>query len=382
MSQQDAEIILSVAQGTFPLRRYPLQQRERLRAWDTADEYLLNTLAERSLPCDGSRLLIVNDSFGALAVALSQYHPYSLSDSWLCHTATRQNLRDNGMPEQTVRLLDPFSLPEEQLDLVLIKVPKTLALLEDELLRLAPLLGPQTQIIVAGMVRAMPSSLWKLLERLVGSTSTSLARKKAKLIEVTACRLSAQPQGRFPVCYTLEGTKHRLCNHASVFSRERLDIGTRLFLQHLPQGLGEKVVVDLGCGNGVVGLITAERNPQASLYFVDESFMAVASARENFHYNLGEGRKATFYVADALSDFERQSADLILCNPPFHQGSVVGDHIALRMFRQSRQVLRRGGELWVIGNRHLGYHRVLRRLFGNCEVVAANAKFVILRSHT
>ena len=40
------------------------------------------------------------------------------------------------------------------------------------------------------------------------------------------------------------------------------------------------------------------------------------------------------------------------------------------MFRESKQVLRRGGELWVIGNRHLGYHIQLKKLFGNCEVVA------------
>lgn len=34
----------------------------------------------------------------------------------------------------------------------------------------------------------------------------------------------------------------------------------------------------------------------------------------------------------------------------------------------------------MVGNRHLGYHVKLRRLFGNCEVVAANPKFVLLRA--
>jgi 16S rRNA (guanine1207-N2)-methyltransferase len=44
--------------------------------------------------------------------------------------------------------------------------------------------------------------------------------------------------------------------------------------------------------------------------------------------------------------------DLILCNPPFHQQNTIGSHIAMRMFKQARQVvLRSGGELWVIGNR-------------------------------
>jgi 16S rRNA (guanine1207-N2)-methyltransferase len=37
-------------------------------------------------------------------------------------------------------------------------------------------------------------------------------------------------------------------------------------------------------------------------------------------------------------------------------------------------------ELRVVGNRHLGYHLKLKKLFGNCETVAGNAKFVILKA--
>lgn len=378
MNAQAAETTLKVAQGSFHLRRLPLRKRELLRAWDAADEYLLNALAEQSLPQQGARTLIVNDSFGALAVALSPYRPQSISDSWLCHEATRSNLKANGMDADAVILLDSLSLPQGPLDLVLIKVPKTLALLEEQLLRLAPLLMPNTRVIVAGMVKGMPSSVWQLLERLWGPTTTSLASKKAKLIFVTPSRCGEVPESPYPSCYTLEGTSHRICNHANVFSRDSLDIGTRFFLQHLPHDLDGKDVIDLGCGNGVVGLVAAERNPAARLHFFDESFMAVASARQNFFHNLGEGREASFNVGDALDGVAADSADVVLCNPPFHQGSAVGDQIARRMFRQSRQVLRPGGELWVIGNRHLAYHQTLKKIFGNCELIASNKKFVVL----
>jgi 16S rRNA (guanine1207-N2)-methyltransferase len=50
------------------------------------------------------------------------------------------------------------------------------------------------------------------------------------------------------------------------------------------------------------------------------------------------------------------------------------------MFTGSRAALRPGGELWVVGNRHLGYHVKLKRVFGNCDVVASNPKFVVLRA--
>jgi 16S rRNA (guanine1207-N2)-methyltransferase len=50
------------------------------------------------------------------------------------------------------------------------------------------------------------------------------------------------------------------------------------------------------------------------------------------------------------------------------------------MFTGARRVLAPGGELWVVGNRHLGYHVKLRRLFGNCRLVASDPKFVVLRA--
>ncbi|EPJ35110.1 putative Ribosomal RNA large subunit methyltransferase G [Streptomyces afghaniensis 772] len=50
------------------------------------------------------------------------------------------------------------------------------------------------------------------------------------------------------------------------------------------------------------------------------------------------------------------------------------------MFSGARRALRPGGELWVIGNRHLGYHVKLRKLFGNSRLVASDPKFVVLKA--
>ena len=50
------------------------------------------------------------------------------------------------------------------------------------------------------------------------------------------------------------------------------------------------------------------------------------------------------------------------------------------MFQQARAALVAGGELWVVGNRHLAYHIKLKRLFSEVHQLAATAKFVILRA--
>lgn len=368
-----------VSQGEFVLNRLPKRPRELLRAWDAADEYLLDAFAQIVQPAADVRILILNDSFGALAVALSAFQPYAMSDSYLSQQATRLNLVENGLAKSSVNFLSSLDRLEGLFDIVLIKVPKTLALLEDQLIRLYPHLKPSAQVMVAGMVKALPPAVWKLLERLVGETTTLLAKKKARLI-------FAKPEERiiaanpYPVYYTLENTNYLIGNHANVFSRDSLDIGTRFFLQHMPVRQDAFDIIDLGCGNGLVGLIAAERSPTATVHFVDESFMAVASAQENFRRALGAKRKATFRVGDGLLNFEAASADVIFCNPPFHQQNTIGDQIAVSMFKESRRVLRTGGELWVIGNRHLDYYSSLKRLFGKCSTIATNGKFVICKA--
>ncbi len=171
-----------------------------------------------------------------------------------------------------------------------------------------------------------------------------------------------------------------MTNHANVFSSDSLDIGARLLLDNIPQDSKYTDIIDLGCGNGVIGLKAAQLNPHANVTCVDESYMAVASCEANAKLNLGTPEQLTATVTNCLDDVQHNSADLILCNPPFHQQAAITDHIAWQMFCDSKQVLRAKGQLIVIGNRHLGYDEKLRRLFGNVSVIAQNNKFVVYQS--
>jgi len=374
------EITLEVPQGVFELTRNTKHTPDALRAWDAADEYLLNHLSENDLLVDGVRILILNDSFGALAIALEEYSPVAISDSYLSQKVTRSNLIANKLSLDNVQMYSIMEFTQKSFDLVLIKVPKTLALLEYELIKLSENISPSTQVILAGMLKVLPRSVWEICERILGPTTTSLAKKKSRLIFISPDKNIKNTENPYPVCYQLENTSYEICNHANVFSRDSLDIGTRFFLQHIPSNTNANRIIDLGCGNGVVGIIAAERNKCSKLCFVDESFMALASAEQNFLAAFSQQREAEFVSADGLSSFESGSTDLILCNPPFHQQQTVGDHIAQKMFKESLRVLNKGGELRVIGNRHLGYHVSLKRLFGNVKQVAANSKFVIFTS--
>jgi len=364
--------------GQFKLLRLPQRKRELLRAWDAADSLLLQSLSDENIPLH--RALICNDSFGAVAVALHRSQPISWSDSWLAHQACRNNLQHNDVDEKAVEYLDSLSLPEKGVQLVIIKVPKTLALLEYQLLRIKPLLTPSSRVLVAGMVKNMPASVWTLLEKIIGPSTTGRAVKKSRLIQVTPDMNIKLPVNPYPVSWPLDDTDFTMINHANVFSRDKLDIGARFMLEHLPETEGEGQIIDLGCGNGLLGLMAASQNARASVHFVDESYMAIASARENMLQLDRDLQQFSFHCSDGLNDFATDSADLILCNPPFHQSHSIGDTVARGMFQQAAAVLRPDAELWVVGNHHLGYQKLLKNWFATVKLIASNRKFVILRA--
>ncbi|MFE2101486.1 MULTISPECIES: methyltransferase [unclassified Streptomyces] len=369
--------------GEFELSRFPEDPRDRLRAWDASDAYLLRHLAEEGVPITGT-VVVVGDRWGALVTALARHRPTQITDSFLSQEATRANLARAGVEPGAVGLLTTQDPPPERVDVLLVRVPKSLALLEDQLLRLAPAVHAGTVVVGTGMVKEIHTSTLQLFERILGPTRTSLARQKARLIFCTPDPALERPANRWPYSYALpEGvgavSGRTVVNHAGVFCADRLDIGTRFFLEHLPAGTRGARVVDLGCGNGVVGTAVAVADPQAEVLFVDESFQAVASAEATYKAN-GVPGHAEFRVGDGLAGVAPGSVDLVLNNPPFHSHQATTDATAWRMFAGAKRALRPGGELWVIGNRHLGYHVTLKRLFGNSRLVASDPKFVVLKA--
>ncbi|MFC8362229.1 methyltransferase [Streptomyces griseorubiginosus] len=369
--------------GELALTRFPEDPRDRLRAWDASDEYLLRHLAAERLALSGT-VVVVGDRWGALVTALAAHRPVQITDSFLGQEATRANLARAGVEPGGVRLLTTQDPPPERIDVLLVRVPKSLALLEDQLLRLAPAVHADTVVVGTGMVKEIHTSTLRLFERILGPTRTSLAEKKARLIFCTPQPLLERPANPWPYGYALPDgvgavSGRAVVNHAGVFCADRLDIGTRFFLQHLPAGRGAQRIVDLGCGNGVVGTAVALDNPEAEVLFVDESFQAVASAEGTYKANGAPGR-AEFRVGDGLTGVPDSSVDVVLNNPPFHSHQATTDATAWRMFAGARRALRPGGELWVVGNRHLGYHVKLRKLFGNSRLVAGDPKFVVLKA--
>ena len=386
----------------FSLIRYPEKhQHVSLQAWDSADELVIEhveaLLSDNECTVNSHKqMMLFNDDFGALGCWFAHLSPLWVSDSYIALRSLQENLANNHLltdhadsatlPITALTSVDSLTFtPAEIPSVIVIKVPRALALLEQQLIDIQRYITPDTKVIATGKVKAITKSVLGLFEKYVGPTTTSLAKKKSRLIFATPRETQANTSSPFPTRWQCKGTTGislTLDNLANVFSRQSLDIGARIMLEHMTVSAND-VVVDLGCGNGVLGVNALSLAPDCKVIFVDESYMALESARLNVLNNFPDKIDQCEFVASnclesLLNRTNTPAVTKVLCNPPFHQQNAITDHIAWQMFTDSRALLVKSGHLVVVGNRHLDYHIKLKKLFGGAKVLASDKKFVIL----
>lgn len=168
----------------------------------------------------------------------------------------------------------------------------------------------------------------------------------------------------------------RLATGSGTFARAGLDAGSALLIERARFSATSRVL-DLGCGWGALGCFCASFESQSRVWMCDINRRAVllahSNARENDLTNItawrGDGAEA------ARADF----FDVVLCNPPIRAGNAV----IARLFDDAQRVLKSGGALWVVIRTAQGaksWQRRLREQFGNCETIAIESGYRILKS--
>ena len=141
-----------------------------------------------------------------------------------------------------------------------------------------------------------------------------------------------------------------------VFAWDRIDAGTALLAQILPPLKG--VGADLGCGYGALSTVVLRSPAIASLRLVDLDRRAVEAARRNV-----EDPRASFEWADARDLAQNGDLDFIVMNPPFHDGGAEDRRLGQAFIRKAAGMLKKGGVLWLVANRHLPYEAELGEAF-------------------
>ena len=87
---------------------------------------------------------------------------------------------------------------------------------------------------------------------------------------------------------------------------------------------------------------------------------------------------ARFFWFDLTAETPRDHYDLIVMNPPFHEGHAADHSLGAGMIRMAAKSLKSGGRLLMVANRGLPYEPVLKDAFKESGEVCRNARFKVL----
>lgn len=160
-----------------------------------------------------------------------------------------------------------------------------------------------------------------------------------------------------------------------VFSRDGLDVGSQLLISTLtPHTKGK--VLDVGCGAGVLAAVLASHSPKVRLTLCDVSAPAIEASRATLAANGFEG---DVFASNVFSEVTGRF-DMIISNPPFHDGLQTSLEAAQTLIRGAVRHLNSGGELRIVANAFLPYPTVLDETFGFHEVIAQTGRFKVYRT--
>ena len=213
-----------------------------------------------------------------------------------------------------------------------------------ELFELADHMREGAVLLVVTARRRGSARQLKTLDRMFGAAEVAhrsgsavvLRAVRGPVVRATADATTAAP--------TVEAALigHDLCFETGVglFSKSRIDDGTRLLLEALPREHGWRDVLDLGCGYGPIGIAVASRWPLVRVVMADIDPLAVRAARINAQTN-GVDDRCEVCVSDGIAALTDRRFDAVLSHLPTH----VPRSTLRRLIGESQSVLRPGGEL-------------------------------------
>ncbi len=355
----------------------------------TTGEQLLLDVAADEVPRP-TRIAVLDDDTGALTVrvierfgdASVRVHCDLLSAEQRVRSAVSEGTGGGRADVEVCPALG--SALDDRTDLVLTNLPKSLAALDELAQQVAAIADPQVRLLGLGRVKHMSRSMNDALSRSFGGVRASRGRGKYRVL-IAAEPLTGSAPGsgsgaeRFPRRARDADLDLIVCAHGAAFAGPKIDRGTRLLLSSRDDWPAAEAVVDLGCGTGVLAVVAARLNPGATVIGTDDSAAACASARASAEAN-GLAEQISIERADGLSARPAASADLILCNPPFHLGTAKDSAPALAMLADARRVLRPDGELWTVFNTHLPYRQALRAAVGSTQIVRQDDSYMVTRT--
>lgn len=263
-----------------------------------------------------------------------------------------------------------------EVDILVLYWPKAKKEAAYLLAMLLPRLALGTEIIVVGENRSGIKSIEKLFTIYGNMTKYDAARRCSFYHGIYQHQAKPFVLKEWFSHYTMQHKESSLAIYAlpGVFSQSELDFGSRLLLENLPLLSGK--VLDVGCGAGVLGAVTAKLNPNIELHLCDVNALALRSTEETLKANQ---LNANVFASDVYSHVENQY-HFIISNPPFHSGLDTNYQAAEKLISQAKTHLTANGQLWIVANRFLPYPNLIEHTFGQCTTKQQTNKFSVYQA--
>ena len=285
--------------------------------------------------------------------------------SWFYDYANnlKQNLKAQNAVEFSV-------LNDEQADIIVYYWTKNKQEVQFQLMQLLASAKENQIILIIGENRCGVRSAEKILSP-YGDIAKIDSARRCSLYHFTLTKKTTFNFEKFWQHYPLQNSL-TIATLPGVFSANELDEGTKLLLSTLDKPL-KGDVLDVGCGAGVIGALAKQKNPSINLTMSDIHAMAIESAKRTLQENQLEGK---VIASDVFSDINGKF-NLILSNPPFHNGVDTAYKAVTDLIVQAKQHLKPHGELRIVANRFLPYPNLLDQHFGSHQVLAKTNKFSV-----
>ncbi|MBX4267257.1 class I SAM-dependent methyltransferase [Clostridium estertheticum] len=156
-----------------------------------------------------------------------------------------------------------------------------------------------------------------------------------------------------------------------VFAPRNVDKGTLAMLSIIEFKNDEKVL-DLGCGYGIVGILSAKIVGATNVVMTDIDSRAVELTRENIDLNNVKGIEV--YQSDGFKNINEKDLTLIISNPPYHADFSVPKEFIEKGFNR----LAIGGRIYMVTKRKDWYKNKLVSIFGGVKITEIDGYYVFM----
>lgn len=170
------------------------------------------------------------------------------------------------------------------------------------------------------------------------------------------------------------GKGFRFSTNSGVFSKDKVDYGTKLLLNNIVIHKKSGKLLDLGCGYGVLGVILGENYKNLDIDMVDVNERAVTLANYNLQLNGVNG--VNCYVSNIYEGVSSKY-DYIVTNPPIRTGK----DVLLQFLVGSYDYLVSDGQLWFVMRKDHGVKTMILRLqeLFDVQIVCRDKGFYIVK---